>query len=85
MNAPLGLPTAPPLAVWDELAEEAQRYLELLKAWKDADAAQRSALDAQLTDSLSHLRVHSQVMDDAIEEAMNLADELDELELARQS
>ena len=80
MSAPLGLPTAPPLAVWEELAEEAQRYLELLSAWKDADPTERTVLDGKLVSSLSHLRVHSQVMDDALEEAMMLADDLDEHE-----
>lgn len=84
MNAPLDLPTAPPLEVWEELAEEAQRYAELLRTWKGADAAQRKALDAELLSSLSHLRVHSQVMDDAVEEAMDLADELEDREFARQ-
>ena len=84
MSAPLGLPTAPPLAVWEELAEEAQRYLELFSAWKDANPTERKALDGKLIGSLSHLRVHSQVMDDALEEAMMLADELDEHEFTRQ-
>jgi hypothetical protein len=78
VDAPLGLPTAPPLEVWEELAEEAQRYTELLRAWKAAGPSERKTLDDELLGSLSHLRVHSQVMEDIIEEAMDLADQLEE-------
>lgn len=81
MNAPLSLPTAPPLEVWEELSQEAQRYALLLDAWKKADPTRRKALDAELGRSLSHLRVHTAALDDALEEAMELADRLEEREL----
>lgn len=85
VSVPLGLPTAPPLAVWEELAEEAERYAALLRAWKGADATERPALETELVGLLSDLRVHSTVMDDAVEEAMDLADRLEDHELARQA
>lgn len=82
MNVPLGLPTAPPLEVWEELSQEAQRYTLLLDAWKNAGPTKRKALDAELGSSLSHLRVHTAALDDALEEAMELADRLEERELS---
>ena len=84
MNTPLGLPTAPPVEVWDELAVEAARYISLLEAWRAPPAhqtsEQRLETEKLLLDSLSHLQMHSQVLNESVEDALDLADQLEEHE-----
>lgn len=84
VSTPLGLPTAPPVEVWDELAAEAARYISLLEAWRAPSphqtAEQRLKTEKFLLDSLSHLQMHSQVLNESVEEALDLADQLEERE-----
>jgi hypothetical protein len=78
LNSPLGLPGAPSTPLWDELADEAERYAQLLAQLKRTprSAPERAALERDLMDSLSHLRVHSEVLDEGVLEALELADDL---------
>jgi hypothetical protein len=86
---PISLPTAPAYELWAELAEEAGRYIRLLdeltRPASDLDAEQREKLEGELMDSLSHLRVHSQVLDESVIDALELADLLEEHELQKTS
>lgn len=81
-SVPLDLSTMLPTAIWDELAEEASRYLELWTAWKNArhqsNPAEQARLERGLLDSVSHLHVHSQAMNETIDDALDLADQLEE-------
>jgi hypothetical protein len=54
--------------LWDELAEEAAHYLELIKALKHlpANHPDRDILETALYGSIAHLEVHSQVMNETI-------------------
>ena len=72
------LPTAPSVRVWDELAEEASRYVELLGQLKATPpgATEREELEDELMGSLEHLQMHSQVLEEAVTRAIELADDL---------
>lgn len=74
----LSLPTAPPVSVWDELADEASRYVELLERLKasPSGAPGRDDLEAELMGSLEHLQMHSEVLERAVTRAALLADDL---------
>jgi hypothetical protein len=54
--------------LWDELAEEALHYLELIKALKHlpANHPDRDILETALYGSLAHLEVHSREMNETI-------------------
>jgi hypothetical protein len=54
--------------LWDELAEEAVHYLELIKALKNlpVNHPDRDILETALYGSIAHLEVHSQVMNETI-------------------
>lgn len=86
---PISLPTAPAYELWAELAEEASCYARLLDKLanpaNDLNAERREKLERELMDSLSHLRVHSQVLDESVNDALELADLLDERELQQTS
>lgn len=79
---PLDLADMLPAAIWGELAEEAARYLELWTAWKNvphqSNPAEEARLRQSLLDSVSHLHVHTHAMNETIEDALDLADQLDE-------
>lgn len=85
----LNLSTALPSEIWDELAEEASRYLELWTAWKNMpqqdSPASQARLEHELLESLSHLQVHSQAMNETIEDTLDLADQLEERDLLKSS
>jgi hypothetical protein len=53
---------------WDELAEEARHYLELIQALKQtpAEHPDREVLETALYGSLSHLEVQARVMNETI-------------------
>ncbi len=55
--------------LWEELAEEATHYLELIKALKQlpANHPDRDILETALYGSLSHLEIHAREMNAAIE------------------
>jgi hypothetical protein len=55
--------------LWEELAEEAMHYLELIKALKQlpANHSDRDILETALYGSLSHLEIHAREMNAAIE------------------
>ena len=74
----LSLPTAPSVRVWDELAEEASRYVELLERLKATPpgTSGREELEDELMGSLEHLQMHSQVLEEAVTRAVELADDL---------
>jgi hypothetical protein len=54
--------------LWDELADEAAHYLELIKALKQlpVNHPDRDILETALYGSLAHLEVHSHVMNETI-------------------
>ncbi len=54
--------------LWDELAEEAAHYLELIKALKQlpANHPDRDILETALYGSLAHLEAHSREMNETI-------------------
>ncbi len=62
---------------WSELAEEAQTYLELLRKLERTatDAVEREALEDEMIASLSHLAMHSSVLYDSVDEAIENSDE----------
>ena len=84
---PVDWPTAPPLAVWEELAEITADYRTTWEAWEglmlEDDPPRRAHLEARLLELLSHLQAHSAAMIDTIDDAALLADELEERELER--
>jgi hypothetical protein len=54
--------------LWDELADEARHYLELVDALKKipVDHPDRDVLETALYGSLSHLEIHARVMNETI-------------------
>ncbi len=54
--------------LWDELADEAAHYLELIKALKQlpANHPDRDILETALYGSLAHLEAHSREMNETI-------------------
>ncbi len=76
----LDLPTVPPVEVWDELAEEAQRFCDLLEKLKATPIGEpkRSELERAMLRSLEHLQIHAQVLEERVTDALELADELGE-------
>jgi hypothetical protein len=54
--------------LWNELADEARHYLELVEALKKlpADHPDRDVLETSLYGSLSHLEIHARGMNEAI-------------------
>lgn len=78
----LNLPEMPPLEIWEELADEARNYLHWLGVWRElqtgSDPKALENCEQELLGSLSHLRVHSEVMSETIEEALDLADQVEE-------
>jgi hypothetical protein len=77
MNNPLSVPASPPTLLWLELVEEAQRYVKLVLTLTEADLPleEREKLEEELLQSLSHLAVHSKVLDESVLEALELADQ----------
>ncbi len=55
--------------LWDELAEEAQHYLELIQALKQLpqNHADREVLEVELYGSIAHLEVHAREMNETIQ------------------
>ncbi|MEX2534980.1 MAG: hypothetical protein WD273_05200 [Trueperaceae bacterium] len=78
MNIPLKLVTAPPLQLWEELAVEARTYIDLLERLKmtPLDAPGRHELEKELMSSLSHLQVHSLVLEEGVIDSLELTDDL---------
>ncbi|MDQ3397984.1 MAG: hypothetical protein M3511_09475 [Deinococcota bacterium] len=72
VSPPISVPHMPPMVVWDELAEEAERYVLLLRQVKKTpqDTPEREKLESDLMDSLSHLQMHSQVLEASVVEAL---------------
>ena len=58
--------------IWKELADEAEVYLELYEclSQEPLDSSDREALEDKMILSLAHLSVHSQVLYDSIDEAI---------------
>ena len=59
--------------IWKELAEEAETYLELYKrlSKEPLDSPEREALEDKMVMSLAHLSVHSRVLYESIDEALD--------------
>jgi hypothetical protein len=76
----LDLPTVPPVEVWDELAEEARRFCDLLEKLKATPVGvpKRSELERAMLRSLEHLQIHAHVLEERVTDALELADELEE-------
>jgi hypothetical protein len=72
VSSPISVSHMPPLVVWEELAEEAERYVALLRQLKRTplDAPERDGLEHDLMDSLSHLQMHSQVLEASVVTAL---------------
>jgi hypothetical protein len=81
LNNPLSAPGSPPAELWLELAHEAHEFIELVTLLVSAQALPREAreeLEQRLLSSLSHLQMHSQVLDESVTDALDLADQLEE-------
>ena len=63
-------PKANPL--WEELAEEAERYVQLVRRLKTLpqDDPERAELEGELYASLSHLAVHARLLLERLERAL---------------
>lgn len=59
--------------IWQELADEAEMYLKLYKrlTTQPLNASEREALEDNLILSLAHLTVHSQVLYNSVDEALD--------------
>ena len=59
--------------IWEELADEAEVYLELYKrlSKEPPDSPEREALEDKMVMSLAHLSVHSRVLYESIDEALD--------------
>lgn len=82
LNPILDLPTeasAPSTLLWDELVEEARVLDALVAELKktEINSPNREQLEQKLLSSLAHVRVHSQVLEDSLTEALLKADELE--------
>ena len=85
LNPVLDLPEgagAPNALLWDELAQEAKRYGDLVDRLKSTGrgAGERDALEGELLESLAHLRAHAAVLDEAVTDALVRADALEDAE-----
>ena len=71
---------APNTLLWDELAQEAKRYGDLVSRLKSTGrgAGERDALEGELLESLAHLRVHAAVLDEAVTDALIESDTLED-------
>ena len=58
--------------IWKELAEEAETYLELYKrlSQEPLESPKREALEDKMILSLAHLSVHSQVLYESVDRAL---------------
>ena len=68
------------MVLWDELAQEAETLTHLVNRLKvtSRGAEEREALEDELLGSLAHLRVHAQVLDEEVTEALEKADALED-------
>lgn len=59
-------------ALWEELAEEAMHYLELVKALKQlpANHPDRDILEAALYGSMAHLETHARAMNETMQKEL---------------
>jgi len=72
VHAPISLPDAPPMEVWDELALEAMRFLKLHVSLKAAPLSdtERQILERDMLRSLTFLRVNTEKLERAVNEAL---------------
>ena len=58
--------------IWEELADEAEVYLELYKrlSQEPLESPEREALEDKLILSLAHLSIHSRVLYESVDEAL---------------
>jgi hypothetical protein len=77
----LTLPGLEDSRYWDELAEEAERYLRLLAKLKATprNAPEREDLEDQIIASLNHLVVHGSVLYHEVDEAIENSEEVEEV------
>jgi len=61
---------------WEELAQEAERYVALVKRLKRMDASdpRRTDLEGELYASLSHIATHARLLLEAADEALESSD-----------
>ncbi len=87
MNSPLSVPLAPPAQLWVELSEEADRYSYLLQILieqaHELSDENRAQVEDELVQSLSHIQMHSHVLNEILVDALELADDLEDRKLVK--